>query len=120
MNARLNAASDSCSLYELTGPRLITFPEAIREFAETLGREIRYVRISAEQHASLLAEQKMPAEIISLMDNVFATVLDGRNAHLADGVERALGRRPRDFAEYIRETAASGVWSGAHQPRAFA
>jgi uncharacterized protein YbjT (DUF2867 family) len=107
-------------LYELTGPRLITFPEAIREIAEAVGREIRYVQISPEQYASLLAEQKFTAEIISLMDYVFGTVLDGRNAHLADGVERALGRRPRDFAEYVRGTAASGAWSSAHQPRALA
>ena len=103
-------------VYELTGPRLITFPDAIREIAETVGREIRYMPISAEQYASRLAEQNVPAEIISLMDYLFATVLDGRNAHLADGVERALGRGPRDFADYVRETAASGVWSGAHQP----
>jgi hypothetical protein len=38
------------------------------------------------------------------------TVLNGRNASLADGVQRALGREPRDFADYARETAASGVW----------
>jgi hypothetical protein len=98
----------------------MTFPEAIQEIAEAVGREIRYVRISPEQHASLLAEQKVPAEIISLMGYVFATVLDGRNAHLVDGVERALGRPPRDFAEYVRDTAASGVWSTALQPRALA
>jgi hypothetical protein len=36
--------------------------------------------------------------------------LDGRNAYLADGVQRALGRPPRDFADYARATAATGVW----------
>jgi hypothetical protein len=42
---------------------------------------------------------------------VAVTVLDGRNAHLTDGVQRALGREPRDFADYARETAATGVWT---------
>jgi len=36
--------------------------------------------------------------------------LDGRNAHLCDVVQRALGREPVDFADYARSTAASGVW----------
>lgn len=39
---------------------------------------------------------------------LFTAILDGRNAYLADGVERALGRPPRDFA---RHTAATGVWT---------
>ena len=37
-------------------------------------------------------------------------VLDGRNAHLADGVQRVLGREPTDFAYYARRTASTGVW----------
>jgi hypothetical protein len=37
--------------------------------------------------------------------------LDGRNAHVADGSQRALGRQPRDFADYARDAAASGVWN---------
>jgi hypothetical protein len=41
---------------------------------------------------------------------VFTEVLDGRNAHLADGVQRALGRPPRDFADYARDAAATGIW----------
>src|SRR5215211_1116882 len=33
-------------LYELTGPRLLTFAEAVHEIATATGRDIRYVRIS--------------------------------------------------------------------------
>ena len=42
---------------------------------------------------------------------LFGEVLDGRNESLADGVRQALGREPRDFADYARETAATGVWN---------
>jgi hypothetical protein len=42
-----------------------------------------------------------------------AGVLDGRNAYLSDGVQRALGRPPRDFADFVRDAAATGVWSGS-------
>lgn len=55
----------------------------------------------------------MPADVVELLVYLFATVLDGRNASLGDGVERVLGRPPRDFADYARDTAASGVWNAA-------
>ena len=55
----------------------------------------------------------MPGEVIELLTYLFSEVLDGRNAHLADGVRRALGREPRDFADYARDAAATGVWNAA-------
>ena len=39
------------------------------------------------------------------------SVLHGRNAHVADGVRRALGREARDLTDYVRDTAATGVWN---------
>jgi hypothetical protein len=38
---------------------------------------------------------------------------DGRNAHPADGVQRALGWEPRDFRDYARDAAATCVWNGS-------
>ena len=43
---------------------------------------------------------------MALLNYLFTAVLNGRNAHLADGVRRALVREPRDFADHVR-TAAS-------------
>jgi hypothetical protein len=64
-----------------------------------------------EAYAAALAKQGVPADYIWLVNSLFTTVLDRRNASLADGVQRALGREPRDFANYARETASSGVWN---------
>lgn len=97
-------------LYELTGPRALTFAEATKEIAQASGREVRYVQVSGEQFKSMLAEEHVPDEIVLLLTDLFTKVLDGRNSHLTDGVRRALGREPRDFAEYARNTAATGVW----------
>ena len=97
-------------LYELTGPRLLTIAEAVEEIAKAVGRNIRYVQVSADQYASVLAEAGLPPEFVGLVNYIFTTVLDGRNAHLSDGVQRALGREPRDFADYARDAAASGAW----------
>jgi uncharacterized protein YbjT (DUF2867 family) len=111
--AALTEERHAGQLYELTGPRLLTFEEAVGEIARAAGREIRYVQISVEEYAAVLAEYEVPAEFVELLTYVFGEVLDGRNAHLTDGVRRALGREPRDFTDYARETAATGVWSKA-------
>ena len=44
---------------------------------------------------------------------LFSSVLDGRNSSLTSDIEHLLGHRPRDFAAYAREAAATGVWSVA-------
>jgi uncharacterized protein YbjT (DUF2867 family) len=97
-------------LYEVTGPRMLTFAHAVGEIASATGRDIRYVQVSAEEFSSALAEQDLPPNIAWLMNYLFATVLDGRNAFVADGVRRALGRPARDFADYVRDAAAVGAW----------
>lgn len=75
------------------------------------GREIRYVRVSLEQYASVLAQYGFPPEVGAFLTKLFAELLDGRNSHLTDGVGRSLGREPRDFADYARHTATTGVWA---------
>jgi len=98
-------------IYELTGPRLLTFAEALAEIAAAAGRPIRFVPVTAEENAAALTDVGVPADVIELLTYLFATVLDGRNAHCTDGVQRALGRAPRDFADFARSTAATGIWN---------
>ena len=97
-------------VYDVTGPRLLTFAEAVEEIAEAARREIRLDRVSIEEYSCLLTAERLPIVFISLLRYLFFEVLDGRNASLADGVQRALGREPRDFAVYARDAAATGVW----------
>ena len=97
-------------LYEVTGPRLLTFSAAVAEIAEASGRDLRYVPISAEQFAAAMAAAGLPPEEVRDYTELFTTILDGRSAYLADGVQRALGRAPRDFADWARDVAATGVW----------
>jgi uncharacterized protein YbjT (DUF2867 family) len=110
--AALTEAGHAGQIYELTGPRLLTFAEAIGEIAEATGRKIRYLPVSVEEYASMLAEQDVPAEFVWLLTYLFSEVLDGRNVYLTDGVQRALGREPKDFTVYAREAAATGIWDG--------
>jgi uncharacterized protein YbjT (DUF2867 family) len=99
-------------IYELTGSRLLTFADAVGEIADATGRDIRFVSISMEEFMSALARDDVPPDFVELLRYLFTEVLDGRNASLTDGVPRALGRQPRDFRDYARETAATGIWNG--------
>jgi uncharacterized protein YbjT (DUF2867 family) len=100
-------------LYELTGPRSLTFAEVAAEIAEATGREVRYTPVSLEQHEAELVQQGVPTEVIELLTYLFSEVVDDRNAGTTDGVRRALGRDARDFGDYARAAAASGVWNAA-------
>ena len=109
--AALTEEGHTGQIYELTGPRCLTFAEAVEEIASATGREIRYIQIPHEAFAAGIAESGAPDDIAWLLDYLFSTVLDGRNAYICDGVQRALSREPRDFADYAREAAATGVWN---------
>jgi len=110
--AALTQAGHAGQVYELTGPRLLTFAKAIGEIGRACGRDIRFVPISIEQFTAGLIEAGAPDELVQLLAHLFTEVMDGRNARLTDGVQRALGREPRDFSQYARDTAATGVWAG--------
>jgi uncharacterized protein YbjT (DUF2867 family) len=111
--AALTEGGHAGEIYELTSPRLLTFEEAVGEIAKATGREIRFVPVSLEEFEAVLAGEQVPAEIASFLTYLFGEVLDGRNAYLTDGVRRALGREPKDFTDYARDAAATGVWSKA-------
>src|SRR5215203_826425 len=110
--AALTEEGHAGEIYELTGPRFLTFAEAIGEISWAAGRKIRYVPISVEEFAFKLTEQDVPAEFVWLLSYLFSEVLDGRNAYLTNGVQRALDREPKDFANYARDAAATGIWDG--------
>ena len=98
-------------LYELTGPRLLTFADAVAEIGRATGRPLAYVPMSLEEYKAMLVRYEVPADFVWLVGYLFTEVLDGRNASLADGVPRALGRPARDFADYARAAAAAGAWA---------
>ena len=116
--AALTESSHSGQIYELTGPRLLAFDQAVAEIAEATGRDIRLVQVSPEQYTAELRTAGVPEGYVWLMSYLFTTVMDGRNASLSDGVQRAIGRAPSDFSDYARRTAVTGVWAAAAEQQA--
>lgn len=98
--------------YEVTGPRLMTFADMADVLSMTLGRHIQHIPITFEDfHANVAASGG--DFVADVFTQIARETLDGRNAHTRDGVERALGRKPRDFAEFARTAMAAGAWSAA-------
>lgn len=109
--AALTEDGHNGQVYEVSGPRMLTFRDAVAEIARASGRNITYAQIPMGEYVSALKEYGVEEEIISLITYLFSEVLDGRNASLTDGVQRAIGRQPTDFSEFARKAAATGVWN---------
>jgi uncharacterized protein YbjT (DUF2867 family) len=108
--AALSEEGHNGEIYEVTGPRLMTMADIAADISAATGREIVFVDVPHDAFVEELSKSGAPKDVVWMLDYLFSTVLDGRNAHLTDGVERALGRAPKDFADYARDVAATGAW----------
>lgn len=108
--AALTEDSHRGQVYEVTGPRLMTLADVAADLSSATGRRIDFIDIPHDAFVSGVANSGAPKDVVWMLDYLFSTVLDGRNAHLTNGVQRALGRLPKDFLDYARETAARGIW----------
>lgn len=109
--AALTQEGHNQKIYEVTGPKLLTFKEAVEEIAKAVGKPIHFEQIPMKAYAAVLTEYGLPKDLVSLITYLFTEVLDGRNEKLSDGVQQALGRKPTDFAEFARKAVAQGAWA---------
>ncbi|MFD7702674.1 NmrA family transcriptional regulator [Streptomyces caelestis] len=94
----------------VTGPRPLTWAEAVAEIAAATGRPLTYRAVPARDHGEALVGPGVPREEAAFLTEVSETLLDGRNAYPEDGVRQVLGREPRDFAGFVAQEAAAGTW----------
>ena len=99
-------------IFEVTGPRALAFAEAVAEIARATGREIAYRQIGLTEFRADLAPY-LPGPVIDLLGELFTEVLDGRNIATTEGIEQALGRPARNFADFTARVANSGIWRQA-------
>ena len=101
--------------YELTGPRLLNFEQAVAEIAKITGREIKFQSLSLDEYINMLREYEVPEDEIWLVNYLFSEVLDGRNSSITNDIEKVLGRKAKDFTDYVKETAQTGIWNTVNQ-----
>ena len=98
-------------IYELSGPRAMTFADAVAEIAEATGREVRYVPVEVPEYVQHLVSRGYDRCSSEMHAGPFQWLHRGNTGFLSDGVLRGAAREPRDFTEYVRRAAAAGVWS---------
>ncbi|MEM9533518.1 MAG: NmrA family transcriptional regulator [Pseudomonadota bacterium] len=98
-------------LFEVSGPRAMTFAESVEEIAEATGYAVNFQQIDIETFLSALEEAGEPEGMRWLLRELFTVVFDGRNSQPASGVEEALGRPATDFSTYLRKVMAAGTWN---------
>ncbi|MEW2923244.1 NAD(P)H-binding protein [Muricauda sp. ANG21] len=101
-------------IYELTGPRFLTFPEVVNEIAQASGRDITFMPISLPAYTKMMEDFGVPSDYVWLINYLFSEVLGNKaNEVITHDIEKVLGRKPKDFSEYVAETAATGIWNQA-------
>lgn len=99
-------------IYQLTGPRLLKFGEVISEISRATGRDIAFTPITLPAYVQVMNKQGVPADYVWLIEYLFSEVLvNPNNSEITNDIEKVLGRKPKDFSDYVRETAATGIWN---------
>ena len=98
-------------IYELTGPQLLTFKRVMEEISKATGRTINFESLTIYEYIKILRDYQVPEDFIWLVNYLFTEVLDGRNASVTHDIEKVLGRKPKDFAAFAKETVAAGIWN---------
>jgi len=100
------------SIYQLTGPDLITFKEAIDIIAKATNREITFVPVSLKDYSNAMRDMQLPEDFIWLIDYLFDVVLGNpNNSVITKDIGQLLGRPPISFTEYADKVAKTGLWS---------
>lgn len=107
----LTTEGHSQRIYELAGPRALSFPEAMEIISRETGLPVRCVDITAEEWTTRTRAAGASDEQLAWSLETFAALRRGEYAELHRGVRTVLGREPRDFAAYVKAAAAAGVWA---------
>ncbi len=96
-------------LYEVTGPRLLTFTQALAIIGARTGRPATYLQVAPAEMVAGLGAAGLPDDEAAALVDLFTTILDGRNSTVTDGVHRALGRPARDLTDVVASASIDGL-----------
>jgi uncharacterized protein YbjT (DUF2867 family) len=86
--------------YDVSGPQALTFAEVAAVLSERTGRPVAHVDVPVEQWVAGATANGLPVEYAGMLGGLFTLIRDGHDAHVSDGVERALGRPATSFADW--------------------
>lgn len=97
-------------IYELTGPRILTFSDVVKEVSAATDREIQFTAISMAEYSAMMQQFNLPDGYLWLINYLFEEVLVESNSVITNDIQKVLGRKPTDFTEYVNTTVKTGVW----------
>lgn len=105
VTASMTQEGHSEQLYEVTGPELLSFTDLAEHFSLGLNRQVTFQEITLAEFQTQLQSAGMEQDTVEAITYLFTEVLDGRNEFLCDGIQRALGREPKRFAQYVTDNS---------------
>lgn len=97
-------------VYELTGPRALTFAEAVELISRASGLPMTYKQISPAEYTAALVEDGVGEDGAHHVAEMFVLMDRGLLAATTDDLATVLGRAPRTFEDYVVRAAAAGAW----------
>jgi hypothetical protein len=83
--AALTEEGHAYETYEVTGPRLMTFTQAAEAISAVTSHDVQFIPIPLADFNQAIESSGAPAELVWLLNYLFETILDGRNAYLETG-----------------------------------
>jgi len=97
--------------YTLTGPEALTYDDMATELSTVLERVVRHVSLPPTDLRAAMIAEGMPEAIADRMLDLERYFREDGASGVTDDVRRVTGRAPRRFSTYVRDTAATGVWT---------
>jgi uncharacterized protein YbjT (DUF2867 family) len=96
----------------ITGPRTLTFQEAIKEISNQTERDIDFQAITLDDYIKSMKNAGLPNDYVWLFGYLFKEVLGNpENQVVSNDIEKVLGRKAIDFSEFANRTAQTGIWN---------
>jgi uncharacterized protein YbjT (DUF2867 family) len=98
--------------YSLSGPEALAYDELAGELSKALGRPISHINLSPSDLKGGMLAAGMPEAIADRLLDLERFFREDGASLITDDIKQVTGQEPRRYADYIRETAATGVWDG--------
>ncbi len=93
-------------IYHLTGPEALTMTDVAAKLSKAIGRAVRYVNVSPEEHHRANLGRGMPPYLADGLVELFAERRNGKEGTVYPDAQDLLGRRPVSFGEFAERNAA--------------
>jgi uncharacterized protein YbjT (DUF2867 family) len=102
--------------YELSGPEALTYDEVASELSRALRREISHINLAPSDLKDGMLTAGMSDVLADRLLDLERYFRENQASYITSDVQQVTGRDPIRFADYVRQTAATGVWDATTEP----